>query len=244
MAETGHVKNVENLKKARDFAVSWGSKYAPSNPNLSINNINTLITDAEEAINEVHINKTPYRNATATCEEAFAPLSRLVTRIVKTLKASGISDSIIEDAQTYSRKIQGRRKIVKKDNENSTTTANEAHTTYSVSQMSRTQRIENLDALHLLIDAQEFYKPNEKELKVSSIEALSTELKAKTQEVGTTFISFSNSLNTRDTILYDNEVNVVAIGKLFKIYVEAAFGRNSNEWNQVRHLVFKDNSRK
>jgi hypothetical protein len=110
--------------------------------------------------------------------------------------------------------------------------------------MSRTQRIENLDALHLLIDAQEFYKPNEKELKVSSIEALSTELKAKTQEVGTTFISFSNSLNTRDTILYDNEVNVVAIGKLFKIYVEAAFGRNSNEWNQVRHLVFKDNSRK
>ena len=35
MAESGHVKNVESLGTARDFAVSWGARYQPSNPNLA-----------------------------------------------------------------------------------------------------------------------------------------------------------------------------------------------------------------
>jgi hypothetical protein len=244
MSETGHAKNVENLKKAKDFAVSWGSKYAPSNPNLIISNISKLIDDAEDALNEVQGNKTPYRNATAACEEVFAPLSKLTTRIIKTLQASGISDTIIEDAKTYSRKIQGRRKVSKKEVEPNNTAVDETSVTHSASQMSRTQRIENLDSLQLLVNAQELYKPNENDLKVTALLALSEDLKAKTQTVGTTFISFSNSLNNRDAILYDNELNIVSIGKLFKIYVEAAFGRNSNEWNQVKNLIFKNYSRK
>ncbi len=36
MAETGHIKNVENLGIARDFGTSWGAAYVPSNPNLAI----------------------------------------------------------------------------------------------------------------------------------------------------------------------------------------------------------------
>ena len=36
MAETGHIKNVENLGKARDFATGWRATYVPSNPNLAV----------------------------------------------------------------------------------------------------------------------------------------------------------------------------------------------------------------
>ncbi len=34
MAESGHVVNVANLKKARDMATGWGGKYQPSNSQL------------------------------------------------------------------------------------------------------------------------------------------------------------------------------------------------------------------
>jgi hypothetical protein len=36
MAESGHVVNLNNLKKARDFATGWGAAYQPSNPDLDI----------------------------------------------------------------------------------------------------------------------------------------------------------------------------------------------------------------
>jgi hypothetical protein len=244
MAETGHAKNVEYLKKARDFAVSWGSKYAPTNPNLLIAAINNLIENADNMLDAVQTNKTPYRNATSACEEAFAPLGKLTTRIIKSLQASGVSALVIEDAKTYSRKILGQRKTAKKVVDPNNPAVNESPTTHSTSQMSRVQLIEHFDSLRSLSEAQDVYKPNEADLKTNSLQEYSENLKAKTQTVGTSFVEFSNSLKTRDDVLYDDEVNVVAIGKLFRIYVESAFGRGSNEWNQVKGLVFKSYSRK
>jgi hypothetical protein len=244
MSETGHAKNIEYLKKERDFAVSWGSKYAPTNPVLSIANMSALIASADNAGDTVQVTRTPYRNATSECEETFKPLGRLATRIIKSLKASGVSDLVIDDAKTYSRKILGQRKTPKKADDPKTANVNEAAVNHSVSQMSRTQLIEHLDSLRLLTESQDVYKPNEEDLKNSSLQAYSEDLKVKVQAVGSTFINFSNSLKDRDDILYDNEVNVVETGKLFRVYVEAAFGRNSNEWKQVKGLVFKDYSRK
>jgi hypothetical protein len=244
MSETGHAKNVEYLKKARDFAVSWGSKYAPTNPILAIGAMNSLIGNADSVTDATQNTRTPYRNATSDCEETFNSLGKLSTRIIKTLKASGVPDLVVEDAKTYSRKIQGQRKTKKKVADPNNPAVNESPTNHSASQMSRIQRIESYDSLRLLAEAQDAYKPNESDLKSNALQEYSDDLKAKTQLVSTTFINFSNSLKDRDDVLYDNEVNVVSTGKLFKVYVEAAFGRNSNEWNQAKSLSFKDYSRK
>jgi len=65
MAEHGHVKNVENLGKAKDFAVSWGAAYQPSNPKLSVANMSALVTAGMAEIDDTQTTKTPYRNATA-----------------------------------------------------------------------------------------------------------------------------------------------------------------------------------
>ena len=39
-------------------------------------------------------------------------------------------------------------------------------------------------------------------------------------------------------VLYLNDENVVRTGRLFKTYVEAAFSKNSTEWNHVKGLGF------
>jgi hypothetical protein len=103
--------------------------------------------------------------------------------------------------------------------------------------MSRTQRIENLDSLISLLRSQTLYVPNERELKVETLLALSADLKAKTAAVQTTFIALSNARVARDAIFYTDKTGLVAVGKLFKEYV-GSFGRKSPEWNQIKDLEF------
>lgn len=240
--EKGHAKNLENLKKERDYAVSWGAKYAPSNPLLLLTNLNAKIDAAEAVADAVQAARTPYRNATAAAEDAFKPLSKLTTRVVRGLKASGVPASVVEDAKTYSRKISGKR-LAPAIQDDPNTPEDESQASHSASQMSRAQRIENFDALILLLDAQPLYSPNEIDLKVATLTDLSTDLKARLQEINTTFVPYSNKLGDRDKIYYANETGVVEVGNLFKTYV-SSFGLDSAEYNQVIDLEFRKIGRK
>lgn len=239
MSEKGHAKNLENFKKERDFAVGWGARYAPSNPVLLLTNINSVIAAAEAVADALQAARTPYRIATAAADEAFAPLSRLITRVMNTLEASGVSAAIIEDARTYARKIQGRRTAPAAVDDPTTPDIDESEKSHSASQMSRTQRIENLDALVLLLETQTLYNPNEADLKIDALQDLSVDLKAKHQAVSTGFAGYSNKLGERDQIYYADATGIVSIGKLFKKYAQAAFGSDSAEYNQVKGLEFK-----
>lgn len=243
MAETGHAINVANLHKAVQIATGWGAKYQPSNPLISIVNMTAAATAADNSLDDVQTKITPYRNATAAADDAFDPLSKLTTRVVKAMKAQGIAASAVEDANTYARKIKGKRATPKKKDDPSTPNVDESKSSVSASQMSRTQRIEHFDSLNSMLASQSLYKPNEVDLKLATLTAYSNDLKAKTEAVTTTFVPFSNSLADRDQVLYINDDSIVNTGKLFRTYVESAFGRTSNEWNQVKGLVFKDLSR-
>lgn len=243
MSEQGHAKNLEHFKSARAYAVSWGAKYVPSNPLLLLTNFNSIITAAEPALADVIAAKTPYRNSVAAAQDAFLPLSELITRVMNALKASGVPASIFEDAKTYSRKIKGQSKTPKPKDDPNTPNFDESEKANSTSQMSRTQRIEYLDALISLLIAQTLYAPNEVELKTVTLSALSADLKAKTQAVQTTFIALSNKRAARDAIFYTKGTGLVDVGRLFKDYVES-FGRKSPEWNQVQPLEFKEIKRK
>ena len=243
MSEQGHAKNLENLTKARDFAAGWGAKYAPSNPLLLSTNLDTLIGNAATALDDVQTARTPYRNATAAAEDGFAPLSKLITRVMKSLKVSGVPDSIVADADTYARKIRGRRTSPAVRDDPNTASINESEKSHSASQMSRAQRVENLDSLILLLESNSLFAPNETELKTATLNGLSTDLKAKMNAVQNTFVPFSNKLNVRDAVFYTKGTGVVDIGKLFKGYVES-FGRDSAQWNQIKDLEFKEYKRR
>lgn len=238
MAESGHAINVVNLGKARDFAKSWPD-YKPSNPVLEIGAMTSLFDAGNTKLDAVQTVRTPYRNATATCDDLFDRMGPLVTRIMRMLRASGVPPSIIDDAETYSRKIKGERATpAKKDDP--ATPVDESQQSHSASQMSRTQRLENFDSLVDLLQAQPLYNPNETDLTIVALHAYSVDCHNAIGTVNTTFIPFSNSLADRDDTLYLDPINVVETGRLFKTYVQGGFGRNSTEWQQVRSLEFKD----
>ncbi len=203
-----------------------------------------LIAAAGGEIDGVQTSKTPYRNATAACEDGFEPLSKLVTRVMRAMSAQGIPQSVIDDANTYARKIKGQRKTPAKVDDPSTPGVDESRASHSAAQMSRSQRMENFESLRLLLESQALYTPNENDLKIITLATYLADLEAKTAAVGTTFVPYSNAMASRDDVLYINDDSIVKIGKLFKLYVQAAFGRDSTEWNQVKGLEFKDLRRK
>jgi hypothetical protein len=244
MSEQGHAKNLEHFTTGRNYAVSWGAKYAPSNPLLALTFMNAKIAAAESVADELQETRTPYRNATAAAQDAFAPLSELITRVMRALKVSGVPASFIEDAKTYARKIQGRRAAPAAQDDPNTPDVDESAASHSASQMSRTQRTEALDALNLHLESNTLYKPNETPLKLATLKSVSIDLKGKTEAVQTTFVPYSNKLGERDEIYYEEAEGIVTIGSLFKDYVLAAFGRDSAEWNQVKDLKFKTYKRR
>jgi hypothetical protein len=239
MSEQGHHKNLENFKKERDFAVSWGAKYAPTNPLLLAGKYNTVIIAAEAALDAVINAKTPYRNATAYAQDAFEPLNALITRVINALKSAGVPDSVIEDAKTYSRKIKGQKKTENSKTDPNSPDFDASAKANSASQMSRASRIEFLDNLISLLESQELYKPNEADLTVETLTALSADLKAKTDAVQTAFVALSNARAARNVIFYTKITGLIYIGRVFKIYVKS-FGTDSSEWNQIKDLEFRD----
>ncbi len=239
MADSSHVKNLENLKKERDFALGWGANYQPSHPDLDPAAMTALILSAEGMLNNVQDNRTPYRNATAACEDGFLLLTPLAQRIRRAAKASGCPQSFLDDLATPIRKILGyRAKPKKKDDPD--TPVDESKDSVSASQLDRQSRIEHLDEARSLLESQSLYKPNETDLKTASIKVFSADLQAKVDAISATFVPFANSLDDRDDVFYINATNVYNTGTLFKEYVLAAFGRNSNEWNQVKGLQFRN----
>ena len=242
MSEQGHAKNLEHFRKARNFADGWGTKYTPTNELIFLTDFNIVIPAAETVMDELQAARTPYRNATAAAADRFDPLNELITRVMRALKISGVPDSVYQDAQTFARKIQGRAKTKQEDDPATPGVDESAH---SVSQQSRAQRVEQLDALILLLASHAgFYKPNEDPLKIASLEALSVDLKAAVGAVEATFVPYSNKLVERDRIFYDPKTGIVARGRMFKDYTLAAYGRNSPEWTQIKGLEFKPYKRR
>ena len=244
MSEKGHAKNLENLKKERDFAASWGANYSPTNPILLLPSINALIAAAETAVDGLQIARTPYRNATAAAQIAFDKLSALVTRVMNALKVSGVSAAVVKDAETYARKIRGKRLSPAVPDNPATPDIDESEGTHSASQMSRTQRVENLNALNLLLESTPLYAPNEDDLKTAELKTFATDLQAKIDAVNLTYTGYSNKLGDRDEVYYNADNSVVKVGNLFKKYAQAAFGSDSTEYNQVKDLEFKKYKRR
>jgi hypothetical protein len=83
------------------------------------------------------------------------------------------------DLRTVARKLQGKRASKKIADDPSTPDVDESKQSISASQMSFDSRIANFEELINLLVSSGKYKPNESDLKISALEAMLVEMKAK-----------------------------------------------------------------
>lgn len=232
-SETGHAKNVANFQDLVSFVTAYGSSYNPSKASLKLTALKTLASKSDNVISIVNALVPSYKNAVASRELAFEPLSKLVTRVMNALQVTDASEQVIDNAKTLARKIQGIR--AKKIDENESPEIKHS----STSQMSYDSRLDNLDKLIKILHNISVYKPNEKELQVTTLNALYNTLKQQNTSVVTNTTPLSNARINRNEVLYANNTGLHDIALDVKLYVKSVFGTSSPQYKQIRGLSFK-----
>lgn len=239
-SETGHAKNVTNLESLITSIIALETSYNPSRDSIKLPALQALLTASTESLNAVNIAQAAYSNAVAARKFAFEPFSKLITRVMNSLKASGASTQVVQSARTIVRKLQGRRasaKITEEEKKALEAEGKEVNQ-ISASQMSFDNRIENFDRLIMLLSSIPLYNPNEAELKVETLKALHNQLKEKNTEVILPIVQLSNSRIARNKILYSENTGLVDVALDSKTYIKSIFGATSPQYKQISKLRF------
>jgi len=239
---TGDMKVLGNFRRLID-QVSADPSYNPSNATLAKAALETQYAAALAAVEDVAAKIAPNKVATGERIAAFENMTSLVQRSRNLLKASGASPEILNNAETLVRKLLGRRKSPKAPpvaatTDHPDTPENEAGINHSASQMSFDTRLGNLTAYLAILISVPTYKPNEDDLKVTSLKAMAADLKAKNDAVSTTFTPLSQARGVRDNLLYAGANCVVNTARLVKAYVGGAAGTRSQLHKQIKGLPF------
>ncbi len=239
--ETGHAKNVANFDELISFITGYGAVYNPSKASLKLTALKTLSTNAKNAVNTVNGAMPSYKNAVANRQSAFSPLSKLITRVMNAAIVTMSKEEEIEHVRSLVRKIQGRRAEAKKSEEELQALALVGKETknISASQMSYDNRIDSLDKLIKLLSSNTLYKPNETELKLTSLTNLFKQLSDANALVLQATVPLSNARLVRNDVLYLGEDCLVTVALESKTYIKSLFGVGSPQYKQISKLYFK-----
>ena len=142
--ETGHNKNVTNFDTLIIACTGFGAPYNPSNPNIAIEVLVAQHLEAKASIREVKTTETPFNSVEGQRKIIFKPLKPTSTKVLNALKGASAPATVIADAETINRKIQGKRA----DNKTTETPeGQEPSDRNSVSQQSYDMQIDNFEKL-------------------------------------------------------------------------------------------------
>ena len=240
-SETGHAKNVSNFETLISFITSYGATYNPSRESIKLPALNTILTNSKASLNALDEVHPTYSNAVAAREDAFKSFSKLITRVNNALKATDTTTQVDESAQTIVRKLQGKRATPKISEEDMALLKADGKEVNQIStaQMSYDSRLENFNKLIMLLSSVPEYKPNEEELKISTLTALYNDLLAKNAAVLAATVPLSNARISRNDVLYKEKTGLVDTAFDVKVYIKSLFGASSPQYKQISKLAFK-----
>jgi hypothetical protein len=239
--ETGHAKNVSNFESLISFVKGYRTTYNPSKNSIRIEALEVILANAKKSLIDIDTVFPAYTNAVSAREFAFAPLSKIITRVNNAIKATDTTEQVDESVKSIVRKLQGIRasaKISEEDKQKLATEGKEVNQ-ISASQMGYDNRLENLYKLIMLLNSIPQYNPNEEELKISTLTALYEDLKAKNTAVVETTTPLSNARIARNETMYKPLSGLVDISFDSKVYIKSVFGPSSPQYKQVSKLEFK-----
>ena len=239
--ESGHAKNVANFESLISFVKGYGATYNPSKDSIKIVALELILANTKQTLIDIDTVFPAYTNAVSAREFAFAPLSKIITRVNNAIKATDTTELVDNSVKTLVRKLQGTRASAKISEEDKTLLAEDGKEVnqISASQMGYDNRVENLYKLLMLLNSIPQYNPNEEDLKITTLTALYEDLKTKNTAVVETTTPLSNSRIARNEVMYKPLAGLVDIAFDTKVYIKSVFGPSSPQYKQVSKLEFK-----
>lgn len=240
-SETGHAVNAANFTRMIAYAENAGAKYNPPNDAISV--VNLKIKDQKQiaAIKLFHEKAAIWMQDVNAREAAMEPVNKLMTRVKNLVNACNVLPQFINDVSGLVKKIQGVRATPKIKTEvgDVKSPTEETIIQISASQQGIDNKIDNLDKLLELLKAEPNYLPNEADLRITAIETLINDAKAKNKAVGLSAPPLESARNDRNNELYGKIHGGLDLANVVKSYFKAIFGGNSVEYHNIAKLEFK-----
>ena len=240
-SETGHTKNVANLKTLNNYLGTLGADYNPSKPAILLPALQAMHINADKSLSSIQ-NAMPAFSAAVDAQEAvYKPLNKLVTRMVRAYKSAIEDPAEADTVISLQKKINGRTKKIDPKKE----PKEGEEDPVSTAQLSYDNRQANFQLLVKTMAANSSYKPNETDLTIATLQAFADELKQKTEAVDLVYAPMVNARINRNNILYHPKTGLVpAILSAVKDYIISVYGANSPQIRYINTLKFRGQSKK
>ena len=237
--ETGHVKNVANLKTLVTYLESLGAEYNPSEPAIQLPALQQMHADSSNSITTLTSAMPAYSTAVDVQQEAFDGLPKLSTRVSNAYAAVAGKEAA-ETVVSLKKAISGTKGKSPSGEEAAKLAADgKEPETRSTSQRSYDNQQQNFEQMVQTVAANPKYKPNETDLKVASLTTYSAALKTKTEAVDTAYAPVLKARNGRDAVLYTAETGVLDRIKQIKSYLKSVYGPSSPQMKYINGLAFR-----
>lgn len=231
--ETGHAKNIANLKLLNEINAGFGGAYKPTNTLYQLGNMVTLHNTCNTLQGDLNTKKgifEPFQNARVA---EFKDLQKLARRIRTAAKTSGAGEGFYKDVNKIVSKVLGERasKAVATPTDPSGTSA---------SQTSFDNMVNHWDALGKMLAAEPVYAPNETDLTVAAITAKTAALDTVNNNVKSGAVGYNNAIIGRNKALYTAKTGLCDVAQGSKDYVRQVFGFSSPEYKMVSKIKFRN----
>jgi len=239
-SEISHEKNVANFDVLIAFVLSKLAVFKPSKSSIQLPSLQYVSQNAKNAMKLVFDAFSVNSSAIAARKVAFAPFSKLITRVINSLESTDTSSVVDDQVRTIIRKLRGTRATPKKTAEEKKALEAEGKVVNenSNAQLGFDDRVANFDKLISMLASIPLYAPNEPELQVAGLTAYYNNLKTLNDAVVSTHQSFDDALLVRHEILYQKNTGLVDLGMDTKSYLRSLFGASSPEYKQISKLRF------
>ena len=233
-------KNVTNFETLISIVTSLGATYNPSKDSLKLPALQTLHSAAIDSGIAFKNAESVKSTAVDNRQLAFDPTGTFFTRVNNALKASNSTAQADETAKTIFRKLQGRRASAKLTEEQKAALLAEGKEVnqISTSQLGYDDKVENLESLISFLQTVPEYNPNEEELKVTTLQTLLADLRAKNLTTTQAHIAVETARGARKTLQNTPLTGLVDVANDVKSYIKSVYGVKSTEYKLVSKLRF------
>lgn len=239
-SETGHAKFIESIERliAADATLDPAKLNAPAD--LRSSALAALLPGANTRQTQVGNAKADWRTVTLDRQTDADEIESKAAQAVALLEAQGARGETVEDARSYVRKLQGKRKTPKPADDAATPAVDESEAGISVSQQSNAAKIANFSELIDYLEAQpEYAAVTNPGYTVTELRAFADNLRAKHTVSINAATTLSADRSDRDAFFYTDPNSVLALAKRYKKLVFGAYGANSPEYALVNSIPFQ-----
>jgi hypothetical protein len=240
------LNQVGNFEKLVSFTNAQGPVYNPSKASIEVAALQTLLTQAQGAMQAADVSRTAYEDAINARQQVFKTIPRQARRIIAALKANGAPPEVIDDVMAIKRRFSPGRKILDKPPAQTSSTGtpgtpdgdeNGAKFRRRISQLDLDSRIGNFQKLVIRATAEPLYKPNETDLQTAALNTFVATLRTRNTNVINAFIALKDADQTVNKTLYDS-TGIYGQASAAKAYIESIFGFRSIKHKEVTSLKF------